>query len=71
MVNKRVQNVVHGCCLKNDRMISVHSQDKPLNITVTQVYAQTTNAEEAEVEWFYEDLQNPLELTPKKMSFSL
>ena len=46
MVNKRVQNVVHGCCLKNDRMISVHSQDKPLNITVTQAYAQTTNAEE-------------------------
>ena len=55
-----------GCNLKNDRMISVHFQGKPFNITVIQVYAPTTNAEEAEVEWFYEDLQDLLELTPKK-----
>ena len=60
MVNRRVQNAVLGCNLKNDRMISVHFQDKPFNITVIQVYAPTSNAEEAEVEWFYEDL---LELT--------
>ena len=52
--------------LKNDRMISVCFQGKPFNITVIQVYAPTSNAEEAEVEWFYEDLQNLLELTPKK-----
>ena len=52
-------------------MISVHLQGKPFNITVIQVYASASNAEEAEVEWFYEDLQDPLELTPKKMSFSL
>ena len=52
-------------------MISVRLQDKPFNITVIQVYAPTSNAEEAEVEWFYEDLQDLLELTPKKMSFSL
>ena len=71
MVNKRVQNAVLECDLKNDRMISVHFQDKPFNITVIQVYAPTSNAEEAEVEWFYEDLQHLLELTPKKMSFSL
>ena len=71
MVNKRVQNAVLGCNLKNDRMISVHLQGKPFNITVIQVYAPTSNAEEAEVEWFYEDLQDLLELTPKKMSFSL
>ena len=51
---------------KNDRMISVHSQDKPFNTTVIQVYALTSNAEEAEVEWFYEDLQDLLELTSKK-----
>ena len=57
MVNKRVRNAVLGCNLKNDRMISVHLQGKPLNITVIQVYAPTSNAEEAEVEWFYEDLQ--------------
>ena len=55
---------------QNDRMISVHFQGKPFNITVIQVYAPTSNAEEAEVEWFYEDLQDLLELTPKKMSFS-
>ena len=66
VVNKRVRNAVLGCNLKNDRMISVCLQDKPLNITVIQVYALTSNAEEAEVEWFYEDLQDLLELTPKK-----
>ena len=71
IVNKRVQNVVLGCNLKNDRMISVSFQGKPFNITVIQVYALTSNAEEAEVEWFYEDLQDLLELTPKNMSFSL
>ena len=56
MVNKRVQNVVLGCNLKNDRMIAVHFQGKPFNITVIQVYALTSSLEEAEVEWFYEDL---------------
>ena len=66
MVNKRVQNTVLGCNLKNDRMISVHFQGKPFNTTVIRVYAPTNNAEEAEVEWFYEDLQDLLELTPKK-----
>ena len=66
MVNKRVQNEVHGCNLKNDRMISVHFQGKPFNITEIQVYALTRNAEEAEAEWFYEDLQDLLELTPQK-----
>ena len=65
-VNKRVQNAVLGCNLKNDRMISVHFQGKPLNVTVIQVYAPTSNAEEAEVERFYEDLQDLLELTPPK-----
>ena len=60
MVNKRVQNAILGCNLKNDRMISVHFQGKPFNITVIQVYAPTSNAEEAEVEWFYEDLQDLL-----------
>ena len=70
-VNKGVRNAVLGCNLKNDRMISVRFQGKPFSITVIQVYAPTTNAEEAEVEWFYEDLQDLLELTPKKdMSFS-
>ena len=64
MVKKRVRNAVLGCNLKNYRMISVCLQGKPLNITVIQVYAPTT--EEAEVEWFYEDLQDLLELTPKK-----
>ena len=68
MVKKRVQNAVRGCNLKNDRMISVHFQDKSFNITVIQAYAPTSNAEEAEAEWFYEDLQDLLELTPKKMS---
>ena len=66
MVNKRVQNAVFGCNLKNDRVISVHFQGKPFSITVIQVYAPTSNAEEAEVERFYEDLQDLLELTPKK-----
>ena len=66
MVNKRVQNAVLGCNLKNNRMISVHFQGKPLSITVIQVYAPTSNAEEAEVERFYEDLQDLLELTPQK-----
>ena len=66
MVNKRVRNAVLGCNLKNDRMISVRFQGKPFNIMVIQVYAPTSNAEEAEVEWFYEDLQDLLELTPQK-----
>ena len=66
MVNKKVQNAVLGCNLKNDRMTSVCFQGKPFNITVIQVYAPTSNAEEAEVERFYEDLQDPLELTPQK-----
>ena len=66
MVNWRVQNAVLGCNLKNDRMISVRFQGKLFNITIIQVYATTSNAEEAEVEWFYEDLQDLLELTPKK-----
>ena len=66
MVNKRDQNAVLGCNLKMDRMISVRFQNKPFNITVIQVYTPTCNAEEAEVEWFYEDLQDLLELTPKK-----
>jgi len=63
---QRVRNAVLGCSLKNNRMISVRFQGKPFNITVTQVYAPTSNAEEAEVEWFYEDLQDLLELTPPK-----
>ena len=71
IVNKRVWNAVLGCNPQNDRMISVRFQDKPLNITVIQVYALNSNAEEAEVEWFYEHLQDLLELTPKKMPFSL
>ena len=66
MVNKRVRTAVLGCNLKNDRMISVHLQGKPFNTTIIQVYAPTSNAEETEVEWFYEDLQDLLELTPKK-----
>ena len=65
-VNKRVRNAVLGCNLKNDRMISVHLQGKPFNTTVIQVYAPTSNTEEAEVEQFYEDLQDLLELTSKK-----
>ena len=66
MVNKRVQNAALGCNLKNDRMISVRLQGKPFSITVIQAYAPTSNTEEAEVEWFCEDLQDFLELTPKK-----
>ena len=66
IVKKRVLNAVLGCSLKNDRMISVRFQGKPFNITVIQVYTPTSNAEEAEVEWFYEDLQEFLELTPRK-----
>ena len=66
MVNKRVWNAVLGCSLKNNRMISVYFQSKPFNITVIQAYAPTSNAEEAEVEQFYEDLQDLLELTPQK-----
>ena len=66
MVNKRVQNAVVGCNLKNDRIFSVRFQGKPFNIMVIQVYAPTSNAEEAEVEWVCEDLQDLLELTTKK-----
>ena len=66
MVNKRVQNLVPGCSLKNDRMISVCFQGKPFNITVIQAYAPTSNGEETEVEWISEDLQDLLELTPPK-----
>jgi len=65
MVNKIIRNAVLGCTLKNDRMISVHFQGKPFNITVIQVYAPTSNAEEAEVERFYEDLQDLLEVMLK------
>ena len=72
MISKRVQNAVLGCNLKNDRKISVRFQGKPFNITVIQVYAPTSNAEEAEVERFYEDLQYLFRTnTQKKMSFSL
>ena len=72
IVNKRVQNAVLGCNLKNERMISVRFQGKSFNIMVIQVYTPTSNAEEAEVERFYEDLQDLLELTQKKtVSFSL
>ena len=70
-VNKTVWNAILGCNLKNDRMISVRFQGKPFTIAVIQVYAPTINAEEAEVERFSEDLQDLVELTPKKMSFSL
>ena len=66
MVNKRVQNAILRCNLKSDGMISVHFQGKPFNVMVIQVYAQTSNAEEAEVERFCEDLQDLLEITPKK-----
>ena len=69
MVNKRVQIAVLECNLKNDRMISVHFQGKPFNITVIQAYALTSNTEEAEVEQFYEDLQDLLELTLQKEVF--
>ena len=71
MVNKRVQNTVLGYNLKNSRMIFVRFQGKPFSVTVIQVYAPTSNAEEAEIERFNEDLQDLLELTPQKMSFSL
>ena len=70
MVNKRVRNVVLGCNLKNDRMISVRVQGKPFSIIVIQVYAPTTKAEAAEVEQFCEDIEDLLELAPKKMYFS-
>ena len=66
IVNKRVQNAILGCNLKNNRMISVCFQGKPFNITVIQVYAPTSNSEEAEVEWFYEDIQDLLDLAPEK-----
>ena len=66
MVNKRVRNAVLECNLKNGRMISVRFQDKPFNITVIQASVPISNAEEAEVEWFYADLQDLLELTPRK-----
>ena len=66
MRSTRVLNAVLGCNLKNDRMISVRFQGKPFNITVIQVYAPTSNAEEPEVQWFYEDVQDLLELTPQK-----
>ena len=68
MVNKRVLNPVLGCNLKNNRMISVRFQSKPFTITVIQVYASTSNIEEAEVEWFYEDLQDLLELIPPSLA---
>ena len=71
MVNKRVWNAVLGCSLKKDRIISVHFQGKPFNITVIQVYAPVRNAEEAKVEWFYEDLKDLLEWTPKKDALSI
>ena len=71
IVNKGVWNAVLGCNLKNDRMISVRFQGKQFNIMVIQAYAPTSNAEEPEVEWFCEDLQDFLELTPKKIFFSL
>ena len=67
VVNKRVQNAVLGCNLKKDRTISVHFQGKPFNIMVIQAYAPTSNAEEADIEWFYEGLQDLLELTPETM----
>ena len=66
MVNRRVHNAILGCNLKNDRIISVHFQGKPFNMTVIQVYAPTSNAEEAKVEWFYAGLKDLLELIPKK-----
>ena len=65
-VNRIVQNAVFGCNLKNDRIVSVHFQGKPFNISLIQAYAPTNNAEEAEIELFYEDLQDLVELTPKK-----
>ena len=70
IVNKRAQHTILGCNLKNNRMISVRFQGKPFYITVIQVYVPNTNAKEAEVEWFYEDLQDLLALKAKKMSFT-
>ena len=69
-VSKIVWNAVARCNLKNERMISVHFQGQPFNMTVIQVYVPTTNAKEAEVEWFYDNLQDLLEVAPKKMHFS-
>ena len=69
MVNKTVRNAILGCSLKNDRMIPVHFQGKLFSVTIIQAYAPTSNAEENEVEWFYEDLQDLLELTPQKDVF--
>ena len=71
LVNKRVLNAVFGCNLKNNRMIFVHFQGKPFNIMVIHVYVPTSNSEEAEVQWFYEDLQDLLEITPTKDALSL
>ena len=71
MVNERVQNAVLGCNLKNDRLISARFQGKQFNITVIQVHVPISNTEEDEFEKFYEDLQDLLEITPQKMSFSL
>ena len=71
IVNKRVRNAVLGCNFKNNRVISVHFQGKPCSITVIQVYGLTSNAEEVEVEWFFGDLQDLLDLTPQNMSSSL
>ena len=69
IVKKRVQNAVLVCNLKNDSKISVHFYGNPIYITVVQVYALNSNAEEAEVKWFYEDLQDLLELTPQNVLF--
>ena len=71
MANKRVRNAVLECSLKNDRMISVCFQGKPFSITVIQVYVSTTNAKGPKVKWFYKDLQDLLELTPKKDDLSI
>ena len=71
IVSKRVHNAVLGYNLKNNRMVSVHFQGKPFSITIIQVYAATTNAKEAEVEWCYEDLQDLLEIIPKKDALSI
>ena len=71
MVNKRDRNAVLGCNLKNDKTISVRFQGKPFNITVIQVYAPTSNAEEAEIEWFMKTYKTIYNQQPKKMSFSL
>ena len=73
IVSKTVQNAVFACNFKNNRMISVHFQGKPFNVTVIQAYSPTSNAEEAEIEWFYEDLEHLLVLKPppQNMSFSL